>query len=140
MTLYVFLYELIDSLGSAKISVVEWERRSGGVILGYDPSSSCAHCALWKNKSLVFELWIYFEFWILIFWILGFRHLFFWILDLGFLNFGFWVCGCFWVFLFGFWSCKETPLLTYEIQLSDNNSEDTHLIILMHGYGGNAKY
>ena len=43
------------------------------------------------------------------------------------------------VFLFGFWSCKETPLLTYEIQLSDNNSEDTPLIILMHGYGGNAK-
>ena len=43
------------------------------------------------------------------------------------------------VFLFGYWGCKETPFLSYEIQLSDNNSEDTPLIILMHGYGGNAK-
>ena len=43
------------------------------------------------------------------------------------------------VLLFGFWSCEETHILNYEIQLSNNNSEDTPLIILMHGYGGNAK-
>ena len=39
------------------------------------------------------------------------------------------------VLLVGFWNCKESHLLNYEIQLSENNSEDTPLIILMHGYG-----
>ena len=43
------------------------------------------------------------------------------------------------VLLIGFWNCKESHLLNYEIQLSENNSEDTPLIILMHGYGDNAK-
>ncbi len=43
------------------------------------------------------------------------------------------------VLLVGVWSCKESHLLNYEIQLSENNSEDTPLIILMHGYGNNAK-
>jgi phospholipase/carboxylesterase len=38
-----------------------------------------------------------------------------------------------------FWSCEESHLLNYEIRLSDDNSEDTPFIILMHGYGGNAK-
>ena len=38
-----------------------------------------------------------------------------------------------------FWSCEESDLLNYEIRLSENNSEDTPLIILMHGYGNNAK-
>ena len=38
-----------------------------------------------------------------------------------------------------FWSCEESHLLNYEIRLSDDNSEDTPFIILMHGKGGNAK-
>ena len=38
-----------------------------------------------------------------------------------------------------FWSCEESHLLNYEIRLSDDNSEDTPFIILMHGYGGNSK-
>ena len=43
------------------------------------------------------------------------------------------------VLLLGIWNCKESHILNYEIQLSDDNSEDTPLIILMHGYGGSAK-
>ena len=43
------------------------------------------------------------------------------------------------VLFIGFWNCKESHLLNYEMQLSENNSEDTPLIILMHGYGNNAK-
>ena len=43
------------------------------------------------------------------------------------------------VLLIGFWNCKESHSLNYEIQLSENNSEDTPLIILLHGYGNNAK-
>ena len=43
------------------------------------------------------------------------------------------------IFFVGVWNCKESHLLNYEIQLSENNSEDTPLIILMHGYGNNAK-
>ena len=43
------------------------------------------------------------------------------------------------VLLVGFWHCKESQVLNYEIQLSENSSEDTPLIILMHGYGNNAK-
>ena len=38
-----------------------------------------------------------------------------------------------------FWSCEESHLLNYEIRLSEDNSEDTPFIILMHGRGGNAK-
>ena len=38
-----------------------------------------------------------------------------------------------------FWSCGESHILNYEIRLSNDNSEDTPLVILMHGYGGNAK-
>ena len=41
--------------------------------------------------------------------------------------------------LVGVWNCPESHLLNYEIQLLENNSEDTPLIILMHGYGNNAK-
>ena len=43
------------------------------------------------------------------------------------------------VLLVVFWNCKESHILNYEIRLSDDKSEDTPLIILMHGYGGNAK-
>jgi phospholipase/carboxylesterase len=43
------------------------------------------------------------------------------------------------VLLVGVWSCEESHLLNYEIRLSEDNSEDTPFIILMHGYGGNAK-
>ena len=42
-------------------------------------------------------------------------------------------------FLVGFWNCKELDILNYEIRLSDDNSEYTPLVILMHGYGGNVK-
>jgi phospholipase/carboxylesterase len=38
-----------------------------------------------------------------------------------------------------FWSCEESHILNYEIRLSEDNSEDTPFIILMHGKGGNAK-
>jgi len=41
------------------------------------------------------------------------------------------------VLLFGFWSCKK-EVLNYEINLSDENLFNTPLIVLMHGYGGNA--
>ena len=43
------------------------------------------------------------------------------------------------VLLVGVWRCEESHILNYEIRLSEGNSEDTPLIILMHGYGGNAK-
>ena len=43
------------------------------------------------------------------------------------------------VLLVVFWNCKESHILNYEIRLSDDKSEDTPLIILMHGYGSNAR-
>jgi len=42
------------------------------------------------------------------------------------------------VLLLVIWSCEESDILNFEIRLSDNNSEDSPLIVLMHGYGGSA--
>ena len=38
-----------------------------------------------------------------------------------------------------FWGCEESHILNYEIRLSEDNSEGTPFIILLHGKGGNAK-